>query len=155
MHRATRPAVCRVERRAERQRELAVGGHADADDDAGCVGAGVQGQAALPRVEGPPRELHEALGDEDRVALAEVDRAAADLGAHAPAEEEGVHVRALDALRRRFVRVGRIRGPTRVLANRELGAERQRRVTVGLDDHGHAIRDLGVGSAVGGRTCGA
>ena len=56
------------------------------------------GEAALPGVEGAARELDEALGDEDRVALAEVDGAPADLGADASAEEEGVEIGALDRL---------------------------------------------------------
>ena len=68
------------------------------------------------------------------MAISQVDGAAADLGAHAAAEQQGVQVGALDGL----ALVGR----RSAVAHPELGAERERSVSLGLDHDQDRRRDL-------------
>ena len=92
----------------------------------------------LAGLEGAAHELEHALGEEERVRVAEVDLAAADHGAHPPAEEEAVEVGALDA--------GSASSRRRALAHREVGGEGDGRVALELE--GHRRTSAGTSSSV-------
>ncbi len=125
-------------RSAQRERERTVSRDPDADEHTRDFSARDQRQAALPRVERAPRELDEALGHEQRVAFAQVDAAAANLGAQAPAKEQRVQVGVLDGGVGQRARVDLV-GGDRALPHGELRAERHRCIPIRLDHDGHRL----------------
>ena len=136
-------AVGRQRARADRQRGgRNIGGRrAEAEHRAAGIDAGEERLTALPRIERATSEVEHALGEEEGVHLAEVDGAAADLGAHAAADEERMEVGALDARLER----GRGRGAG---THRELRGEGDRRVAIDVDGHrrrrGHLGAEVGL-----------
>jgi len=138
-----------VVRGAQRQREVAARRDADTHEYAGRLAARVAGHSAFPRVEGAASQLDQALRHEDRMALAEVDRAPADLRPDSSPEEEGVRVGPLHGLVGvRTVRGdqsapnGEVVGGRSPFANRKLRSEGERRVAIGLDHDQHRRRDV-------------
>ena len=91
----------------------------------------------------------EPLGQEERVAFAEVHRVPANLRAELAAKKERVHVGPLDDRRLQVLttlRRSRIRGVVRrrPLPHRELGGDRHGRLRVDLDDDGRGGRRVDV-----------
>jgi C4-dicarboxylate-specific signal transduction histidine kinase len=84
--------------RAESQGKPAIGRDAHADQYARDLSARVKRQAALPSVECPASKLDELFGNEQRMALAEVDHATSDLSANPTPKEKRVKVCTLNGL---------------------------------------------------------
>ncbi len=125
---------------AEGEREDAVRTDPGADEDAACLGAHVLRHAALPCVEQEMRDVDHALGEQERVTVAEIDLPVTDARADPAAEEQRVHVRSLDA---RLVC-----GPG-ALAQEQIACERERGAAVALERDGRRGRDGGGEGVVG------
>ena len=110
-----------------------------------ALAAGVEGRPRSHAWKARRAELEELLGDEERMAVAEVERASTDLRAHPTAKEQGVKVGAASS-----AAASRVDGGL-ALADREVGAEGDGGVAVGLDADGHRLRNAQAGVRVAGR----